>query len=206
MKQLLLVCVTVASLLFSNNAQSQVKIGHFDEQSLLSLFPGLEQTMDSVMNTYLRDSLNVEYAYSVQDYKRRDSIYKKDSATMPAKAREMAESDLNRLYYKIANWQQYSQEMQQDKMERLLLPYRQQMFNALQQVVAEQKYTWVFKSEALLTQYVQPSILDNLTIRVALKLNLPLSKEIMDAWKAAGGPVPAAATGAKPTTTAPKKN
>lgn len=204
MKQLLLVCVTVASLLFSNNAQSQVKIGHFDEQSLLSLFPGLEQTMDSVMNTYLRDSLNVEYAYSVQDYKRRDSLYKKDSVTMPAKAREMAESDLNRLYYKIANWQQYSEEMQRDKMERLLGPYRQQMYNALQQIVAEQKYTWVLKSESL-SPYVQPSILDNLTIRVALKLNLPLSKEIMDAWKAAGGPVPAA-TGAKPTTPAPKKN
>lgn len=204
MKQLLLVCVTVASLLFSNNAQSQVKIGHFDEQSLLSLFPGLEQTMDSVMNTYLRDSLNVEYAYSVQDYKRRDSLYKKDSATMPAKAREMAESDLNRLYYKIANWQQYSEEMQRDKMERLLGPYRQQMYNALQQIIAEQKYTWVLKSESL-SPYVQPSILDNLTIRVALKLNLPLSKEIMDAWKAAGGTVPAPA-GAKPTTPAPKKN
>jgi len=205
MKQLLLVCVTVASLLFSNNAQSQVKIGHFDEQSLLSLFPGLEQTMDSVMNTYLRDSLNVEYAYSVQDYQRRDSIFKKDSATMPAKAREMALSDLNRLYYKIANWQQYSQEMQQDKMERLLGPYRQQMFTALQQIVAEQKYTWVLKSESL-SPYVQPSILDNLTIRVAMKLNLPLSKEIMDAWKAAGGAVPAATGGAKPTTPAPKKN
>lgn len=204
MKQLLLVCVTVASLLFSNNAQSQVKIGHFDEQSLLSLFPGLEQTMDSVMNTYVKDSLNVEYAYSVQDYKRRDSLYKKDSATMPAKAREMAESDLNRLYYKIANWQQYSEEMQRDKMERLLGPYRQQMFNALQQIVAEQKYTWVLKSESL-SPYVQPSILDNLTIRVAMKLNLPLSKEIMDAWKAAGGTVPTS-TGAKPTTPAPKKN
>lgn len=205
MKQLLLVCVTVASLLFSNNTQSQVKIGHFDEQTLLSLFPGLEQTMDSVMNSYLRDSLNVEYAYTIQDYQRRDSLFKKDSATLPAKAREMALSDLNRLYYKITNWQQYSQEMQQDKMERLLFPYRQQIFNALQQIVAEQKYTWVLKSEALLTQYVQPSILDNLTLRVAMKLNLPLSKEIMDAWKAAGGTVPAA-TGAKPNTPTPKKN
>jgi hypothetical protein len=116
----------------------------------------------------------------------------------------MALSDLNRLYYKIANWQQYSQEMQQDKMERLLAPYRQQMFTALQQIVAEQKYTWVLKSESL-SPYVQPSILDNLTIRVAMKLNLPLSKEIMDAWKAAGGTVPAN-TGAKPATPAPKKN
>ena len=161
--------------------------------------------MDSVMNSYLRDSLNVEYAYTIQDYQRRDSLFKKDSATLPAKAREMALSDLNRLYYKITNWQQYSQEMQQDKMERLLFPYRQQIFNALQQIVAEQKYTWVLKSEALLTQYVQPSILDNLTLRVAMKLNLPLSKEIMDAWKAAGGTVPAA-TGAKPNTPTPKKN
>ena len=112
---------------------------------------------------------------------------------------------MNRLYYKIANWQQYSEEMQRDKMERLLGPFRQQMYNALQQIVAEQKYTWVLKSESL-SPYVQPSILDNLTIRVALKLNLPLSKEILDAWKAAGGTVPAPSTGAKPTTPAPKKN
>jgi hypothetical protein len=39
---------------------------------------------------------------------------------------------------------------------------------------------------------MQPNILDNLTIRVAMKLNLPLPQEIMDAWKQAGGVVPAA--------------
>lgn len=204
MKQLLLVCVTVAaSLLFSNNAQAQVKIGHFDEQALLSLFPGLNERVDSMMNSYVRDSLNVEYAYSIQDYQRRDSLFKKDSATMPAKARELALTDLNKLYYKIANWQQYSQEMQQDKMEGILFPYKQQMFTALQQIVAEQKYTWIIKTEAV-SQYFQPNILDNITIRVALKLNLPLDKEITDAWKAAGGTIPGA-TGAKPATPGPKK-
>lgn len=203
MKQLLLVCVTVAaSLLFSNNSQAQVKIGYFDEQSLLSLFPGIDK-VDSLMNSYLRDSLNVEYAYSVQDYQRRDSIFKKDSATMPAKARELAVSDLNRLYYKIANWQQYSQEMQQEKMDRMLLPYRQQMAAALQQVVAENKYTLVIKSEALST-YFEPPMLDNLTIRVAMKLKFELPQNVLDAWKAAGGTVPGAATN-KPAAP-PKKN
>lgn len=205
MKQLLLVCVTVAaSLLFSNNSQAQVKIGYFDEQSLLSLFPGIDK-VDSLMNSYLRDSLNVEYAYSVQDYQRRDSIFKKDSATMPAKARELAVSDLNRLYYKIANWQQYSQEMQQEKMDRMLLPYRQQMAAALQQVVAENKYTMVLKSEAVST-YFEPNILDNLTIRVAMKLKFELPQNLLDAWKAAGGTLPAGTTTNKPASAPPKKN
>lgn len=206
MKKLLLVCVTVAaSLLFSNNAQSQVKIGYFDEQTLLSLFPGIDK-VDTLMNSYVRDSLNVEYQYSVVEYQRRDSLFKKDSATMPAKAREMALGELNRLYYKIANWQQYAQEMQQDKMDRLLLPYRQQMVAALQQVVAENKYTLVLKAEAI-SPYIDPSIsiLDNLTIRTAMKLKMELPKEWIDAWKAAGGTIPGT-TGAKPPTTAPKKN
>jgi hypothetical protein len=144
--------------------------------------------------------LNPEYAYTVQDYQRRDSLFKKDSATMPAKARELALSDLNRLGYKLANWQQYAQEMQNGKMEQALLPYRQKMVTALQQIVAEQKYTMVLKTETL-SPYMQPNILDNLTIRVAMKLNLGLPQEIMDAWKQAGGVVP----GAPAKTAAPAK-
>ncbi|MFZ6025353.1 MAG: OmpH family outer membrane protein [Bacteroidota bacterium] len=205
MKKLLLVCVTVAaSLLFSNNAQSQAKIGYFDEQTLLSLFPGIEK-VDTLMNSFVKDSLNVEYQYSVVEYQRRDSLFKKDSAAMPAKARELAISELNKLYYKIANWQQYSQEMQQEKMDRLLLPYRQQMMAALQQVVKENKYTLVLKAEAI-SPYVDPtlSLLDNLTIRTAIKLKLELPQQWADAWKAVGGTVPGA-TGTKAPANKPKQ-
>ena len=201
MKKLLLVCVTVAaSLLFSNNTSAQVKIGYFDDQSLLSLFPGINK-VDSLISSYVRDSLNVEYAYTVQDYQRRDSLFKKDSATMPAKAREIALGDLNRLGYKLANWQQYAQQMQEAKLDELLDPYRRQMAAALQDVVKEGKYTHVLKADAI-SPYAQPSMLDNLTIRVAMKLKFELPKELMDAWKAAGGTVPAAA----PATKAPAKN
>jgi Skp family chaperone for outer membrane proteins len=197
MKKLLFVCVVLAaSLLFSNSTNAQVKIGYFDEQSLLSLFPDI-QKIDTIINSYVKDSLNPEYAYTVQDYQRRDSLFKKDSATMPAKARELALSDLNRLGYKLANWQQYAQEMQNGKMEQALLPYRQKMLAALQQIIAEQKYTMVLKSETL-SPYMEHNILDNLTIRVAMKLNLPLPQQIMDAWKQAGGTLPAPAKTAAP--------
>lgn len=187
MKKLLLVCVAFAAcFLFTNTtkAQSQ-KIGYFDEQLTLSLFPGI-QKVDTLLNSYQNDSLRSEYEYRVSDFTRRDSIFKKDSATMPAKAREIAVRELNQLKYNLINWQTYAQQMVEAKTEQLLSPYKQKMFEALKTVIAEQKYTYVLNSQAL-SVYAQPPLLDNLSIRVAMKLKLPLTKEIEDAWRTASG-------------------
>jgi len=198
MKKLLFVCLAfVASFLFSNNTNAQQKIGYFDEQLTLSLFPGI-QKVDTLLNSYQNDSLRVEYEYRVSDFTRRDSIFKKDSATMPAKARELAVRELNQLKYNLINWQTYAQQMVEAKTEQLLNPYKQRMFEALKTVIAEQKYTYVLNAQAL-SPYAQPPLLDNLSIRVAQKLKLPLTKEIEDAWKAASG----AGSAAPPA--APKK-
>lgn len=199
MKKFLLVCVAFAAVtLFSNSASAQVKIGYFDEQAALSLFPGIAK-IDTLLNSYRLDSLQEEYKYNVADFQRRDSIFKKDSATMPAKARELATRELLQLRYKLVNWQEYSQQMEQAKYEELIYPYKAKLFEAIQTIIAEQKYTLILKSDALAQQYMQPSILDNVTIRVAQKLKLPLPKEIEDAWKAAiGGGVTPPKPAAKP--------
>jgi len=194
MKKLLFVCVAFsASLLFSKNTSAQVKIGYFDDQQTLSLFPGLLDRMDTLMASYQKDSLGVEYNYTYTDYVRRDSIFKKDSATMPAKARELAVGELNRIKYKLVNWQTYAQQMSEAKQEQLLTPYKQKMFDAMKQIIAEQKYTMVL-NEAAISLYGPKPLLDNLSIRVAMKLKLALPKEVEDAWKAAvGGGTPASA-------------
>ena len=187
MKKLLFVCVALtASLLFTKSADAQaVKIGYFDEQQVLPLFPGIGK-VDTLMQSYQADSLGVEYNYTYGDYMRKDSLFKKDSATMPAKARELAVRELNQLKYKLVNWQQYAQQMGEGKLEQLLAPYKQKIFDALKTIVAEQKYTLVLNT-ASLSPYVQPPLLDNLSIRVAQKLKLPLPKEVEDAWRAASG-------------------
>ena len=186
MKKFLLVCVAFAAVtLFSNSASAQVKIGYFDEQAALSLFPGIAK-IDTLLNSYRIDSLQEEYKYNVADFQRRDSIFKKDSATMPPKARELATRELLQLRYKLVNWQEYSQQMEQAKYEELVNPYRMQLLKAIQEIVAEQKYTIVLKSDVI-SPYVTPNLLDNLTIRVAQRLKLTLPKEIEDAWKAASG-------------------
>ena len=105
---------------------------------------------------------------------------------MPAKARELAIRELNQLKYNLVNFQTYSQQMGEAKLEQLLGPYKQRMYEAMKVIVAEQKYTLVLNASAV-SVYAQPPLLDNLSIRVAMKLKLPLPKEIEDAWRVASG-------------------
>lgn len=195
MKKLLLVCVAVvASLMFSNSTHAQTqKIGYFDEQETLLFFPGIGR-IDTLLQVYQRDSLGAEYEARIYEYNRADSMFRKDSAGMPVKVRELAVRDLNQKRGILANWQTNAQQMYEAKMNQLLLPYKQKIFDALKQVVAEQKYAYVLNSQAIAMQYAPPSILDNLGIRVAMKLKLPLPKEYEDAWKAAGGTLPGSGT------------
>jgi Skp family chaperone for outer membrane proteins len=177
---------------FTNSASAQTKIGYFDDQSVIALFPGIQEKLDTILNSFAKDTLQDEYNYTLKSYQVKDSIFRKDSVDLSKrpKALEMATTELNQLKYKLINWQQYQQEAMQQKQETVLLPYRQKIAQALNEVVAEQKYNLVLKADAL-SPYAQPSIADNLTIRVAMKLKLALPKEVEDAFKAATGGAPA---------------
>jgi Skp family chaperone for outer membrane proteins len=66
---------------------------------------------------------------------------------MQPKARELAMKELNQLKYKLINWQQYAEQAYQYKMESLLFPFKQRMVAALQEVIKEQKYTYVLNAQ-----------------------------------------------------------
>ncbi len=187
MKKFLIVCVAIgAGFLFANQSSAQqVKIGYFDEQSILPLMPGI-QKVDTLLRSFSEDSLRQEYDYTLGMYMRQDSTWKKDSATMPAKARELAQRDLNTLKIKLIRWSEYSNGLAEQKKEELLAPYMKKIVDALHDVVVEQKYSYVLRQDALYP-YVQPPLLDNLTIRVAMKLKLTIPKELEDEWKRQSG-------------------
>ena len=192
MKKVLFAAILLMAVSFTNSASAQTKIGYFDDQSVIALFPGIQEKLDTILNSFAKDTLQDEYNYTLKSYQVKDSIYKKDSVDLSKrpKALEMATTELNQLKYKLINWQQYQQEAMQQKQEAVLLPYRQKIAQALNEVVAEQKYNLVLKADAL-SPYAQPSIADNLTIRVAMKLKLALPKEVEDAFNAATGGAPA---------------
>jgi Skp family chaperone for outer membrane proteins len=201
MKKVLFVCVAViASLLFTNHTNAQTKIGTFDEESVLGLMPDIDK-VSAALQSFAKDSLQVDYEYKVNEFTRRDSIFKKDSATMPARAREQAVKELNQIKYQLVNWQQYQQEAVRIKQDELLVPYKQKIYAALEKIIREQKYTHIFRSDALL----KSPIGDNLSIKVAQELKLNLPKDVLDELKAQGVPVPAGSVPAQATKPAPKK-
>jgi Skp family chaperone for outer membrane proteins len=199
-KGFLFAAILLVAASFYNTASAQVKIGYFDDQSVIALFPGIQEKLDTVLKSYAQDSLQDEYNYTLKDYQIKDSIYKRDSADLSRrpKALQMATDDLNRLKYKLINWQQYQQQSMEQKQENLLMPYRQKIAAALAEVIKEQKYDFILKQESL-SPYTNPSITDNynLTIPVAMKLKLPLPKEVEEAFRVTRGVAPAAAPAAK---------
>ena len=193
-KGFLFAAVLLVAISFTKSASAQsVKIGYFDEQRVIGLFPGI-QKLDTFLQSYLTDTLRDEYDYTLKSYQVKDSIYRRDSLELSKrpKALQLSTDELNQLKYKLINWQQYQQEAMQQKQEQLLLPFRQKIFAALSEVISENKYTWVI-NESALSPYFQHSIADNLAIRTAMKLKLPLPKDVEEAFRVAtGGSAPKA--------------
>lgn len=196
MKKFLTVVAIFAVTMFSANAQ--IKIGVFDENSVLGLFPDIAK-IDSILNAYSQDSLQNEYEYLLSDLKYKDSVFKADSAKMSPSRVKIMTDDINRLKYQLVNWQQYQEQAYQAKQGQLLRPYQEKIFAALREVVQEQKYTHVFQGNAF-SPYTPPPLADNLSIKVAQKLKLKLPQEVEDALKQAGLST-GSTTAPKPTTT-----
>jgi Skp family chaperone for outer membrane proteins len=200
MKKVLLVVVAgVFGLFTASTANAQIKIGTFDEEAILSFMPGI-QNVDSLLQDYVKDSLQPEYDYELYQFQTKDSTYKRDSSNMNNSVKQIIKKEIAQHFYKIQNWQQYQQQKLQAKQQELLRPYLEKIYGVLQTVISEQKYTHVFKKDVFI--YADKS--EELMLRVLVKLKVPLPKEIEDQVKALGitggsGPAP------KPTTP-PKKN
>lgn len=186
---LVAMCVAVGPVL-----RAQVKIGTFDEQSVLGLMPGI-QKVDSQLQKYMADSLKPEYDYELSELMRLDSTFKKDSASMQSGTRGIMQKEINQHKYKIVNWQQYQNQILEQKQEELLYPFKQKVYASLEKIIKEGKYTHVFKSDALL---IAPPT-DNLVIKVALDMKLKFPKDVEEQLRAQGlldgtpssGPAPA---------------
>jgi len=190
MKKLLTIAAFTVALLFAgnDNAAAQNKFGYFDLDRVVSLMPGVSK-IDTLMAVFEKDSLGGEYDFNLNELKRLDSTFKKDSASMPPRVREQQQQQMANLFYTVQNWQQYTQQVMQQKQQQLMQPFLTKAIAAFQTVVAEQKYTYVFKMDGL---WIAPPA-DNLIIPVAKKmgLKLPESEQPQEAPAKAPAKTPA---------------
>lgn len=195
MKKLLAIATFIVALLFAENNKvaAQNKMGYFDLDYVVSLMPGIGK-VDTLLQSFERDSLGADFQFNLSEYKRLDSSYHADSATKPKRVLEQMTAQRDQLGYMLQNWQQYSQQATQAKQQELTQPYLQKAVAAFQAVVNEGKYTYVFKRDALW----QAPPADNLIIPVLKRLNIKVPDELQpQASSSTGGSVPKVATPAR---------
>ena len=174
MKKLLVVAVALVGFMLAgtNKAAAQNKFGYFNLEYLVSQMPGIAK-VDTLMAVFEQDSLNPEYQFELDELKRSDSTLKADSARMPVRLYQQRQQEQAQRFYKLQNWQQYSQQVMQNKQQELLAPYYNKVLAAFKQVVDEGKYTYVFKEESMLI--APPG--DNLVPLVAKKVGIKLQAD-----------------------------
>lgn len=158
-----------AVLMIAGSASAQ-KTGYIRVDDVVRLMPET-QKIQGALEKFQADSLQVQFNYTLSEYQRKDSIVNgKDSLKTPAAVRSKMREELQQHVYELQNWQQYQQQMIQQKQEQLLEPIYAKAIKAVQDVAKENAYAYVYTKDALL---VAPPA-DDLLPLVAKKLNLTI--------------------------------
>jgi len=173
-KKLSTVAILSLGLLFccqSKIVAQVAKFGHFDRDKVLSGMPGFFE-IDSLMAVYEKDTMGAEFDANLRELRKEDSFYtyRHEDLILSQSERNDKQEKMAHLFFVIQNWQQYAKKKAEQKQKQLMQPFIDTVMKAFQQVVFEQRYTCVFRKDAL--WYAPPA--DDLTISVAKKLGLTL--------------------------------
>lgn len=161
-KTILLLAVLVLSL--AANAQ---KFGYVNTQELFMQMPELKDIqarMDSLNKQYenLLMTMQEEYQKKLQDYQQKQS-------TMPEAMRQIQEEELYSMQQRLQTTYQTAQQDVEQKRGEYLKPVNERMAKAIQEVGADNKYTYIFDSAA--TVYIAPDA-DDVMPLVKTKLGI----------------------------------
>ncbi len=183
MKQLKIFAFVLGAGVFASLSANAQKVAAVNVEAIVYSLPEIPQ-LEEALRKYQIDSIGAEYTQLADEQKRKDSIVK-DPKTVKS-VKETAEKDLADLNAHLINWQNYAQQLNQEKQSQLLQPLYAKVMEAVKAYAKEKAYTYVLTREAFV---IVPDA-DDITIPVATKLGIKVP---------AAGAAPAAA----PTTPAP---
>lgn len=131
---------------FVAQAQSDVKIGYTNVELLMDLMPEMEQIGADIQDYQTQLQTNMQT--KAQDFERRVQSYQQAAPTMTEEARSQREQELRKLQQDLQKAEQDAQVAYQRKLQELLEPVQQKVFNAINSVAAEHNYTHVFSESA----------------------------------------------------------
>ncbi len=145
-----LVLVAMAMLAFNPYLSAQNKTGYVSVDEVVQLMPEYKKATAD-MSQY-DSSLQIQYAETLKELNRQDSIFKADSTKMAPATKNAKKEMMKNLLVQLQGFEQNYQQQMQQKQEELMTPIAQKANTLIADVAKASGYTYVFRKEALLVQ------------------------------------------------------
>ena len=149
-KVLFLVCIALAGT-FTQKAAAQtgaMKIAYVSVDEVVQLMPEYRKAMQDLAQ--YDSALQINYAETVQELNRQDSIMKADSLKWSNAVKTAKRENMRKLFTDLQGFEQSYQQQMQQKNEELLTPVAQKANALIQEVAKSAGYTHVLRKEAML--------------------------------------------------------
>jgi len=177
MKKALSILILTALFFSAEKVHAQqpaLKIGVFDLDIMVQAMPGYK-IVDSLLQSYNRDSLGAEYEIYQNEFQRLDSTFKADSAAHKSiTVLNYTSNQRRQVGMNLVYWQQIAQQKSENKRAMLAQPLYLAVANAYKKVLTARKYTLVLKPNT----YEVGSQVENVFPYVAKELNIQLPVEL----------------------------
>ncbi len=160
----------LCSVAFAANAQA-LKIGHINSQELLSAMPASDTAQRKLEKIATEHELILEEM--TVEFNKKFEAYRKaiEANTLSDLARATKEAELEELQNRIATYEQSAQQDLQQKRMQLFQPVQEAALNAVNEVAAENGFTYIFDTGMGAVVYTSPDSEDILPL-VKAKLGL----------------------------------
>ncbi|GHB30405.1 OmpH family outer membrane protein [Mongoliitalea lutea] len=128
-------------------AQAQdLKIGYTNVELLIDLMPEMEQIGADLQDYQAQLQTNIQT--KIADFQRKVQAFQQAAPTMAEDALNQRRNELQRQEQELQKFEQDAQVSYQRKLQELLEPVQQKVFNAINAVAAEHNYTHIFSETA----------------------------------------------------------
>lgn len=150
MKRVLFVGMMILGLMAAAQVSAQNKMAYVSVDEVVQLMPEYKKAMGEMAQ--FDSALQINYAETVKELNRQDSMYKADSAKWSNAIRTANREKMKKLLVDLQGFEQTYQQQMQQRQEELMTPVAQKANGLISDIAKANGYTYVFRKEALLVQ------------------------------------------------------
>jgi len=148
MKRAIILGFLMLTIFSSSQLSAQNKMAYVSVDEVVQLMPEYRKAMADMAQ--FDSALQINYAETVKELNRQDSIYKADSTKWSNAIRTANREKMKKLLFDLQGFEQSYQQQMQQKQEELMTPVAQRANSLIQEVAKANGYAYVFRKEALL--------------------------------------------------------